>query len=175
MTSVLCSAQNIVIDYPVYRSIYDTAMNTPLQVEWILTKSDIGQAKRSPSWRFVSDNQAIVATHDDYTLSGYHRGHMCPAADRSKSQMYMKQTFRMSNIAPQTPAINVGSWFHTESYVRAKLKEFDSIDVVVMPVFLNRDTTYIGDNRIAVPHAFFKSAWVHGRDSVLGCWFIFNR
>ena len=33
----------------------------------------------------------------------------------------------------------------------------------------------IGSHQVAVPHAFFKAAWVQGSDSVIGCWFFFNR
>lgn len=175
--SLICSAQQIVIDYPQYRSVFDTKLQIPIQVEWTLTKTDIGMSKRNTSWRFLQDtiSAGIVATHDDYTNSGYHRGHMCPAADRTRDEEYMKGTFKISNIVPQAPSVNVGTWKATETYIRQKIPQYDTIDVLVIPVLLNRDTSYIGKHSVAVPHAFFKSAWVHGTNSVIGSWFIFNR
>lgn len=177
IASLICSAQHLVIDYPQYRSTYDTLLQVPSQIEYSLTLSDLGKAKRSPSWKFTNDigYQSIKATNNDYIGSGYHRGHMCPAADRSKTREYMRTTFLMSNVAPQTPSVNCGSWLHTETYVRQKIRRYDTIDVLVIPVFLHRDTAYIGEHHIAVPHAFFKSAWIHGTDSVIGSWFIFNK
>lgn len=176
LASIVCSAQRIVIQYPCYRSVYDTAMQVPVQVEWLLTREDVGNIKRNPSWKFKTDDEVdgIRATHEDYTKSGYHRGHLCPAADRSGDIDMMRQTFRMSNVAPQVPSLNVGSWLQTEKWIRQKLRQYDSIRVLVMPIYINRDTTYIGKNHIAVPHAYFKCAWLNSTDSVLDCWFIFN-
>lgn len=175
IASLVCSAQDILIDYPIYRSVYNVELKVPRQVEWTLTLYDIGSAKRDALWKFITDHAAIKANHDDYTKSGYDRGHMCPAADRSRSQSLMQQTFRMSNIAPQTPALNRGAWKKIEYYAKSHLQYYDSIDVIAVPIFLNRDTNYIGTNKIAVPHAFFKAMWIHGTDSVLGSWFIFNQ
>lgn len=177
LVSLVCSAQRIVIQYPEYRSVYDTTLQVPSQVEWLLTRKDIGNIKRNPSWKFKTDDQVkgIRATHEDYTKSGYHRGHLCPAADRSSDIDMMRQTFRISNIAPQTAALNVGTWLQKEKWTRQKLIQYDSLKVLVMPIFIHRDTTYIGKNHIAVPHAYFKCVWVNNTDSVLGCWFIFNR
>lgn len=177
LVSIVCSAQRIVIQYPWYRSVYDTTLQVPAQVEWLLTREDVGNIKRNPSWKFKTDDEfeGIRATHEDYTNSGYHRGHLCPAADRSSDTDMMQQTFRISNIAPQTPALNVGSWLQTEKWTRQKLRQSDSIRVVVVPIFLDRDTIHIGLHNIAVPHAYFKAAWLNRNDSVIGCWFIFNK
>lgn len=176
LVSILCSAQRVVVQYPCYRSVFDTTLQVPAQVEWLLTRGDLGKAKRKSSWRFMTDSdvKGIRATHDDYTKSNYHRGHLCPAADRTKNTSYMMETFKMSNVAPQVPSLNVGSWLQTEMWTRQKLRQYDSIRVLVIPIFIDRDTTYIGKNHIAVPHAYFKCAWLNSTDSVLGCWFIFN-
>lgn len=177
LISLICAAQKVVIDYPQYRSVFDTTLQIPVQVEWSIKKEDISKTRRNPSWRFKRDIivPGIKATHDDYTNSGYERGHMCPAADRSNDTESMKSTFMISNISPQAAAVNRGAWKATETYIRQKIPRYDTIDVLVIPVLINRDTTYIGKHSVAVPHAFFKSAWVHGTDSVIGAWFIFNR
>lgn len=38
---------------------------------------------------------------NDYTNSGYDRGHMAPAGDAVASQAGMDETFLLTNIAPQ--------------------------------------------------------------------------
>lgn len=166
-----------VVESPAFRSVYDLQVKCPKQVEWMITRHDLGDAKRMASWKFTTDLQSPLATarHSDYTNSGYQRGHLCPAQDRSYNQAYMRSTFRMSNIAPQVPALNTGKWKISEMFCRNAAEVYDSVCVIVLPVFLNRDTTYIGTNRLAVPHAFFKAAWLQRNDSVIGTWFLFNR
>lgn len=177
LCSLICSAQRITIDTPQYRSVFDTLLQVPAQVEWMVTKTDLGNAKRDPNWQFLTDTgyPGIHADHSDYTKTGYHRGHMCPAADRSRSAMLMQQTFMISNIAPQTPSVNTGAWKATENFVRRKIHEYDTLCIVAIPVFLNRDTSYLCHGKIAIPHAYIKAVWLPQSDSVIGCWFIFNK
>lgn len=174
---VAVMAQRMVVRNDSFVSVYDVQMKVPLQVEWVVARHHLGMTRREPSWRFLPDCPLIgsVASHDDYTKSGYDRGHMCPAADRSATLLQMLSTFVMSNIAPQTPAVNRGAWLKTENSVRNMLRSYDSIHVVAVPLFLDRDTTFIGAHRVAVPHAFIKAAWLPSNDSIVGLWFIWNR
>ena len=41
-----------------------------------------------------------------YNGSGFDRGHMCPAQDRSNKQADMDATFFMTNVMPQSPNSN---------------------------------------------------------------------
>lgn len=181
--SILCAAalsvfaQTITIEKPAYRSVYDLGLQCPVQVLWTLHRSDIGDIKRQPSWQFRADvpSSLAVARHSDWTHSGYQRGHLCPAADRSGSVDMMRQTFAISNTASQLLRVNVGSWKYTETQSRLMLREHDSVRVLVVPVFLPEDTLFISSHHIAVPHAFFKAVWCPENDSVLSAWFIFNR
>lgn len=168
--------QLLTLNNDTYYSVYDLGLQCPHQVWWVLKPSDIGRVKRNPSWQFVNDIYHPLAqgTTTDYVHSGYHRGHMCPAKDRSNSLSRMQSTFTMSNIAPQTPSVNTGSWKATEDWCRRTVMQFDSICILVQPVFMNRDTVYIGKHHLAVPHAFMKVAYLPQNDSVLNCWFIFN-
>lgn len=170
-------AQMINLDRGIYFSSYDLQLLSPRLVTWTIHAADIGMVKREPSWRFVDDVQHIkgVATHDDYTNSGFHRGHLCPAKDRSFTISAMRQTFTTSNITPQTPQVNTGSWLRTEEWCRRAALKYDSVTVCVVPIWLPRDTTFIGSHRLAVAHAFFKSVWVARTDSIINTWFIWNR
>jgi hypothetical protein len=57
-------------------------------------------------------------TSDDYTNSGYNRGHQSPDADRSDNQADVDLVYYMSNIAPQKGDLNSGPWEALESYCR---------------------------------------------------------
>ena len=156
---------------------YDTILLCPRQVQWTIHATDLGKSKRSPSWSFIADIPCAGKSSFSkaYAHSGYHRGHMCPAADRSSSVDLMRSTFVLSNICPQLPHINTGAWKQTENFCRTAAQQYDSVSVLAVPVFLDNDTLYLSKHNFAVPHAFFKAAWVSATDSVIGAWFIFNK
>lgn len=170
------SGQRVTVCRDRYVSTYDVQLLCPAQVEWQVCPDDIGSARRSPSWRFIEDiaHPLAVACHDDFTASGYHRGHLMPAADRSSSNDAMRSTFTLSNCAPQLPSLNMGLWKATEHAIRNAVLLGDTVTVVTIPIFLARDTMRLGSHRIAVPHAYFKAAWCSGNDSIIGYWFFFN-
>lgn len=170
-------AQMITQRTPFFVSTYDLQLLCPRQVEWTLHSCDIGKARREPSWRFVNDlrHPLAVGTTGDYRRTGLDRGHLCPALDRSWNRQAMRSTFVLSNIAPQVPTLNRGAWKVSEDSCRALADRYDSIRIVVLPIFLQRDTLRIGAHQLSVPHAFVKAAWVAGSDSVLATWFYFNR
>ena len=66
---------------------------------------------------FTKDKFVPAApTPDAYKKSGYDRGHMVPnyAIVTRYGEDAQKRTFRMSNIAPQSPALNRGVWRDVE-------------------------------------------------------------
>jgi endonuclease G len=82
------------IQRPQYFLSYNGTKRTPNWVCWRLRHEDIGKAARGP---FVPDpelasNFAKVTAHI-YDGSGFDRGHMCPAQDRSATQADMDATF----------------------------------------------------------------------------------
>lgn len=170
-------AQEVTIDDGHFFRVYDLETLCPRQVGWTVTPSDLGEARREPSWKFVQDVSHPLATanHRDYSRSGYDRGHMCPALDRSGDLLAMRSTFVMSNIAPQAPSLNRGAWKKTELFCRNAALLYDTVSVLALPVFMNRDTTFFGSHRLAVPHAFIKVAWLPQNDSIIGLWFFWNK
>lgn len=174
---LVACAQMVVIKNDRYYSVYDLKLQCPRQVGWTITPSDLGNVRREPSWKFIQDVSHPMATanHRDYDHSGYDRGHMCPAQDRSRNLNDMRSTFVMSNIAPQVPSMNRGDWKKTESFCRSAVLIHDTVQVISLPIFLDRDTTFIGSHRLAVPHAFIKAAWLPKNDSLIGLWFLWNR
>ena len=100
---------------------YSDHFGEPNWASWDLTGSDIGSSGRSPS--FYTDTNLpsnfYLVTTDDYTYSGYDRGHMCPSYDRTDDSTNNKLVFFMSNIIPQTPDNNQGVWQNLESYCQS--------------------------------------------------------
>ena len=176
MPSTHMQSQVIRVNCDTYCSMYDIETMCPRQVFWTLHDGDMGKAIRLPGWKFINDVSSAGKNvlHADYNHSGFDRGHLCPAKDRSKSAKLMRSTFAMSNCAPQVPALNRDPWKETENSCRLAALLYDSVCVLVMPVFLNRDTLTIGAHGMRVPHAFFKAAWVAETDSVIYSWFLFN-
>lgn len=170
-------AQVLTLDKEHFHSVYNLQLQCPQQVTWTLRKTDIGHERRMPGWLFVQDICSPLANgdHYDFTHSGYDRGHLCAAGDRSADLRKMRSTFALSNIAPMAPRLNRGEWKKTEMFCRAQALFHDSIEIIALPLFLDRDTAYIGTHKLAVPHAFIKAAWLKENDSLIGVWFYWNR
>lgn len=149
-----------------FQCTYDYSLGIPVYTSWDIDKSDIGDVRRNRSWRFKSDSRIKRPRPDtnDYTNSGFQRGHMCPAADRSSSIERMKETFIMTNVCPQSPRLNTGPWKVLELESRAMAKRLGRVHVRVAPLFFHQDTMRIGRHQIAVPHAFIKV--VYRSDSI---------
>ncbi|KAK4518002.1 methylenetetrahydrofolate reductase (NAD(P)H) met13 [Mucor velutinosus] len=74
---------------------------------------------------------------NDYTNSGYDRGHMAPAGDAVSSQTAMDETFLLTNIAPQVgPGFNRQYWAYLEQFCRDLTKNFTDVYVYSGPLFL---------------------------------------
>lgn len=161
-------------EYDVY---YDTQLNSPRAVRWLILPFHLLTRYSRNGMAFASDDRLPKprAASSDYVRSGYQRGHLCPAADRAFSLSSMKRTFLMSNISPQVADLNTGEWKTTEVVSRAMARQFGRCSVAVAPIFLNEDTFYIGHHHVAVPHAFFKIAWVPERWGIFRMWFFFNK
>ena len=103
---------NFLIQRTVEAIDYSDNFGEPNWASWDLTASDLGSSGRNSS--FYADtnlpaNFYRVST-DDYSGSGYDRGHMCPSADRTDNTDDNKLVFFMSNIIPQSPNNNEGVW-----------------------------------------------------------------
>ena len=55
---------------------------------------------------------------DEYNDIPYQRGHICASSDRLNSKEANEQTFYLSNIMPQSAALNSGIWLDMENKVQ---------------------------------------------------------
>ncbi|RSM31989.1 DNA/RNA non-specific endonuclease [Aeromonas salmonicida] len=114
-----------------------------------------GQVPRKDA--FAEDREVPVqfrATLADYKGSGYDRGHQAPAADMRSTAATMKQSFLLTNMTPQLPALNQGAWRILEEKTRQWAIAYQDVQVITGPIFTNSDAA-IG-NGVTVPHAYYR-------------------
>jgi len=112
-------------------------------------------AKR-PS-RFKRDKQTRSRVgHDDYTRSGYDRGHMAPnhGITLRYGKNGQRDTFMMSNIVPQQPALNQGPWRILEARISGYAEKLEEVFVITGPLYA--ETPKFLPIGVEVPDAFFK-------------------
>lgn len=140
-----------------YASMYDPATKTPRWVAEHIKGSALEGSANRKQVRFSEDPQlphGVSATLNDYSRSGYDKGHMAPAADYRSSQESMNQTFLLSNIVPQNPVHNQGIWANLEAAIREMVGRWSDLYVITGPIY-DAASTKIGSG-VAVPSALFK-------------------
>ncbi len=120
-----------------------------------------------PDPKVPKQNQVV---HDDYTKTGYDRGHLAPAASMKWSEEAMDDSFFMTNIAPQ---VGVGFNQHIWKALERKMRQWacvrGALYVVTGPLYeekpikklvRDKDGDEVDDNGILVhvPTHFFKFA-----------------
>ena len=130
----------------------------PAWVQYIMTAEEVSRraAKRGDDFRPDPEVPTGSATPQDYTRSGYDRGHLAPAADMSFSAKAMSESFYMSNMSPQAPQFNRGIWSKLEKQVRHFATKEKRIVVVTGPILPAEKTITIGANRVTVPQYYYK-------------------
>lgn len=129
--------------------------------EWVayeLTRDQLNRkrVKREDNYRTDPKVRTKSATTYDYRGSGYDRGHLVPVGDRKFSFEAMDETFFMSNISPQERHFNGGIWRELEELVRDWARKYRKVYVAAGPVLTERPKDRIGNNKVAVPKAFYK-------------------
>lgn len=102
----------------------------------------------------------------DYSRSGYDRGHMAPDGDMP-TRAAADEAFALSNMSPQEPKLNRGSWANLEGAIRRQTRG-GTVYVVTGPIFQGgRIATTHVDGRLLVPTAFFKAVYAEGRGATV--------
>ena len=149
-----------VIHHQFYSLGYNEDFEVPNWVAYKLTEESLKVKNVPRAKRFKTDNEVDnrSAKHSDYSHSGYTRGHMAPAGDMAFSTEAMQESFFMSNMTPQTAALNAGIWRELEENVRDWAYDNDELYVVSGPIFDSSNPKRIGKStKVAVPDAFFKA------------------
>jgi len=159
-----------------YYGCYDAVHNGPHLIMYILTKERVegGKVKR-PSAAFTQDrdggtlqnllmeNGYSLPKHEDYTHSGYDRGHMAPNADFNDTRENALLTFFIANIWPQTPLVNRDEWLQTENEARRLAVEYLIVRVVIIVDEFSENKV----KDIQVPSVFKKRVYDAGTDVLI--------
>lgn len=139
-----------------YSFVYDEPCEQAKWVAYTLTKKETEGLEERGN-KFIEDPyvQTGSAANEDYSKSGFDRGHLAPAADMKWSEEVMKESFYFSNMSPQVPSFNRGVWKKLEEKVRDWAVTYDSVLIVTGPI-LSTDLKKIGPNEVCVPKAYYK-------------------
>ena len=119
---------------------------------------------REPNWVAWVLTREHASGKLPYYNSGFDRGHLCPAGDNKWSQKAMDECFLMTNMCPQTHALNAGIWNSIEQQCRTWAKKYGKVYIVCGPIYLNKQHRKLGKNKVVVPDAFFKVILRTGRN-----------
>lgn len=137
---------------------YDPAKRQPAWVAYRVDKENVG-LKGLTKRKFVPDPDLPLeesAWDEDYRGSGYDRGHMAPFASvrRPGDPRPEVESCFFSNICPQRPTLNRGSWAGLEAQVRKWAVQYGQVWVMVGPEF-GPSPGKVPSGRVAIPEAFF--------------------
>ena len=139
-----------------YTVSYNHGTRQPNWVAWTLTRAHASGKLKRGDFEDDMDMPSPKGTKADYFNTGFDRGHLCPAGDNKWSQKAMDECFLMTNMCPQTHALNAGVWNSIEQQCRTWAKKYGKVYIVCGPIFLNKQHRKLGKNKVVVPDAFFK-------------------
>jgi DNA/RNA endonuclease G (NUC1) len=159
----VCNSEGIL-----YSGCYDAINKGPHIIEYILTKERLeSESVSRPSARFTQNrdggvlqnllraNGYSLPSHNDYTRSGYDRGHMAPNGDFNDTTENARLTFFIANIWPQTPELNRVVWLAAENHTRRLAREYITIKVIIIV----DEFTELKVKGISVPSVFKRRVY----------------
>ena len=151
------------VTYKGYVCSYNTKTLIPDWVAYELTADEtFGTATREDkSFGMDFSFRGKQARREDYTRSGWTKGHMAPAADFMWDDGAMAETFYFLNICPQREELNNKDWQYLEKQVRRWAEDYDRVWVVSGPIIGENKYGTIGDDHVVVPDAFYKAVLIH--------------
>ena len=148
-----------------YTASYNHVTLCPDWVAWELTSEEAeGQNEGQYSFSRDPDVRFPKASREDYSRSGYDKGHMAPRADMKWSCQALEESYYFTNICPQNHDMNAGAWRKIEELTRRMAKRYGRVWVVCGPIYDTAQAT-IGSAGVWVPKAFYKALAVSTSDS----------
>lgn len=147
-----------VITHLGYTLSYNSSTKIPNWVAYELTAKEASGTLERGDRSFSMDPKynRTQAMREDYSGSGWSRGHMAPAADFRWDSDAMDETFYLTNICPQNSTLNGKDWNYLEKQVRTWAGKYGRVWVVTGPIVGTGKYGKIGDRKVAVPDSFYK-------------------
>lgn len=152
-----------VIAYSGFTVSYNHKTLIPNWVAYELTAEDleVRYASKSSSFSMDMNLQGRQAMREDYSHSGWDKGHMAPKADMRWSEQAYWESHYFTNICPQDHGLNAGDWNSLEKKIREWAMKYGKVYVVCGPIIDEAKYGTIGRNRVAIPDKFFKAVLVN--------------
>jgi endonuclease G, mitochondrial len=111
---------------------YHRDRGIPNWVGWHLDSSWIGSVGRQDDFRPDTTLPAgwYQVLDNDYSGSGFDRGHHCPSGDRTNTVANNSATFLMTNMMPQAANNNQGPWAGLEVYARELANQGNELYII---------------------------------------------
>jgi endonuclease G len=134
---------------------YDEDRANPAWVAYHLVGLPKHESGDRPGF-WTDDDTSAEISKNDYTNSGYSRGHMAPnyAIASYYGPDAQKETFLMSNIIPQLQTLNGGAWRALEENIPGEGSYADTLGevwVVTGPVYSGRVQTLSDAGKVDIP------------------------
>jgi DNA/RNA endonuclease G (NUC1) len=159
-TADIANENNYLMVKPQYSLSYNRSEATPNWAAWRLDSNWIGANPVQRQDDFRPDSTLPTGwyqvTDQDYSNSGYTRGHMCPSGDRTNTIPNNSATFLMTNMVPQLAANNTGPWEDLESYCRTLAGQGNELYIISGPSGNIGTIGSTQQNRIVVPSVTWK-------------------
>lgn len=170
--------ENLKLHYTGFVVSYNLSTFTPSWVAWELTSEEATGPISRKDYDFSPDpmlDARYQVEKQEYSNSGYDRGHMCPAGDMEWSPSAMNDCHYMTNICPQSPKLNQVYWERLESACRRWAGLYGSIYIICGPVYNSNKRYTIGTNHsIVVPDGYFKVVvtLIEGEEKGIGFYYV---
>lgn len=140
-----------------YTASYNHTTLTPNWVAWELTAEEAAGTNEG-EYSFSRDPQVKFpkASREDYSYSGWDKGHMAPRADMKWSCQALEESYYFTNVCPQDHEMNSQAWRKIEELTRRLARRYGSVYVVCGPVAGTGRFGTIGKAGVQVPDTFFK-------------------
>ncbi len=145
-----------------YTASYNHLTLVPDWVAWELTADECrGTNEQGRQFSRDPDVAFPKASREDYSNSGWDKGHMAPHADMKWSCQAMTESDYFTNICPQNREMNAQAWRKIEEHTRRLALRHGAVYVVCGPVFDSTPHRTIGAAGVHVPDRFFKALAVN--------------
>lgn len=147
-----------ILTYTGFIVSYNPEQLIPNWVAYELTAVELdGDVPRAKGFSMDLGYKGRQAMREDYSNTGWDKGHMAPSADMKWSQTAMTESFYLTNICPQNPDLNGRDWHTLENRVRDWARQYGRVWVVCGPLVQDKRYGTIGERQVTVPDGFFKA------------------
>ena len=142
-----------------YDICYSYRRKTPILTAYDITAQQLKGRKYKRLKNFKADYSVprkYRSYESNYVHEGYDKGHNCPNAAFDHNKKLQKQTFIMSNVAPQAKWLNRKYWAKVERFARFEAMKYGKVEVVTGSC---GNKGYI-KNRVVIPQWWFKIIYI---------------